>query len=64
MTYTLIRLPTPLNRCLVHVQDGRLKQQERPNFNLVRRRELKDRIWNRKVGPRLFYSIYGWNGDV
>jgi hypothetical protein len=55
MTYILLRLPIPLNRRLVHVQDVPLKQQERSNFDTVGRRELKVRIWNRKVG---------WNGDV
>jgi hypothetical protein len=55
MPYILLRLPIPLNRRLVHVQDVSLKQQERPNFDIVGRCELKVRIWNRKVGR---------NGDV
>jgi hypothetical protein len=50
MTYILLRLFIPLNRRLVHVQDVPLKQQERPNLDIVGRRELKIRIWNRKVG--------------
>ena len=50
MTYILGRLPIPLNRRLVHVQDVTLKQQERPNFDIVGRGELEVRIWNRKVG--------------
>jgi hypothetical protein len=50
MTYILFRLFVPLNRRLVHVQDVPLKQQERPNFDIVGRRELKVRIWYRKVG--------------
>jgi hypothetical protein len=37
MTYILLRLPIPLNRCLVHVQDVPLKQQERLNFDIVGR---------------------------
>jgi hypothetical protein len=37
------------------LQEVPLKQQERPNFDIVGRRELKVRIWNRKVGR---------NGDV
>jgi hypothetical protein len=55
MTYILFRLPIPLNRRLVHIQDVPLNQQERPNFDIVGRRELKVRIRNRKVRR---------NGDV
>jgi len=55
MTYILLRLPIPLNRGLVHVQDVPLKQQKRLNIDIVGRRELKVRIRNRKVGR---------NGDV
>jgi hypothetical protein len=55
MTYILLRLSIPLNRRLVHVQDVPLKQQKCPNFDIVGRRELKVRKWNRKVRR---------NGDV
>ena len=55
MTYILLRLLIPLNWGLVHVEDVPLKQQERPNLDIVGRRELKVRIWDRKVGR---------NGDV
>ena len=55
MTHILLRLLIPLDRRLVHIQDVPLNQQERPNFDIVGRRELKVRIWNRKVRR---------NGDV
>ncbi len=50
MTYVRFRLLIPLNRCLVHVQDVLLKQQECLDFDIVWRRELKVRVRNRKVG--------------